>query len=147
MNRNLRLAWLIPLLLGFSTAWTQDDGTPTLPAPAADPAEDAAQIPDAAAHGLATAAEATIRLMEDDDDEVTNDIELPELPAEGAEGQKGLDIASQAIDGGKDFGLGVADDARNNAQEAAEDRGRGESVPEGVPGRPDMPDLPTPPTS
>ncbi len=168
MNRKFSLLWTIPLLLGASAAWAQEE-EPMLPDPADDEARAAAQLPDAAAEGLAIAgeqtaglpAEATIRLIdgaEDDDGiAVTHEVELPELPPEGAAGQQGLDIADQAINGRDDFGHDMAgdaiDDAIDNAhdlaedaQDAAESRGRAEDLPVDVPGQPDVPDFPTPPT-
>lgn len=157
MNRKFHLLWTLPLLLGFSAAWAQDaeeDPAPILPDPAVgEPAE----LPDAADQGLAIArdktaglpGEATIRLMDDDDDLVTNEIQLPDL-GEDHPGRKGLDTAARAIENGKQFGRDRADEAKSNAmdqaQDAAEGRGRAEDFPVDVPGRPDLPDnVPTPP--
>ncbi len=146
MNRKFTLLWMAPLLLGFNAAWA-DDG---LPDPAADEAHGNAQIPEAAAAGLGIAAEktvalpaeATIRLMGDADDEdsaaVTADIELPMLPDEGAEGQRGLDTARSAFsaaDNASDYGEDIAE----NGAENIENRGRAEDLPVDVPGRPDTP--------
>ena len=144
MNRKLSLIVIAPLALGFSAAWAQDmePDTPELPSPAADEAREAATLPAAAADGLSIAAEATIRLMESDEDLVTNDLELPMLPPQGAAGQRGLDIASQAQSGRDNFGQEVAEDARNNAREAVEGRGRAEDLPVDVPGRPENPGRP-----
>ncbi len=140
MNRKFGLILVAPLLLGFSAAWAQDtdEDAPELPAAAAEEARDAAQLPDAATYGLNTAAEATMRLMEDDEDEVTHDVELPTLP-EGAEGDRGLATAADAIAGGAEFGLEMAGDAADAAQDAVEGRGRAEDLPVDVPGRPDIP--------
>ena len=146
MYSKYRLLWTALLVLGFSAAGAQE-----LPEPANNNARDAAQLPAEAAEGLAIAAEktaglpeeATIRLMDDDEHLVTHDVQLPELPEEGAAGQQGLDIAGEAIAGGADFGQEMADEARDGAQDAAEGRGRAEDLPEGVPGRPD--DLPVDP--
>ena len=155
MNRKFTLICMAPLLLGFNAAWA-DDGL--LPDPAADEAHDNAQIAAAAAVGLEIAAEktaglpaeATIRLMNDVDDEdsgaVTHDVELPPpLPDEGAAGQRGLDTATAA------GAFSAADDALDNVVDAAqnaagniEDRGRAEDIPGDVPGRPDTVPPPTP---
>jgi hypothetical protein len=163
MNKKLTLLWAAPLLLGFNAALAdnhEDEDTVGLPDAAADAARENAQIPEAAAEGLAIAAEktaglpseATIRLMDGADDEgsaaVTSDVQLPTLPDEGAAGQRGLDTAADAFS--------AADDARENAADIAEDaldnienRGRAEDLPVDVPGRPDtpdVPDVPQPPT-
>ena len=147
MNTKLKLLLAAPLVLGCSVAWSQDaeDASPELPEQAAEQARDAAQLPDAAANGLAVAAEATIRLMDDDDDEVTNDLELPMLPERGAAGQRGQDVAAKARAGRENFGRERAEEARNNAREAAEGRGRAEDLPDNVPGRPDNPGRPDDP--
>lgn len=153
MNRKISLLWTVPLVLGFSAAWAQDaeeELAPMLPDPAVgEPAE----LPDAADNGLTTArdktaglpGEATIRLMDDDDDLVTNEVELPELPPKANFGQR---VADDARDGGVN-GREIADEARDladEAQDAAEGRGRAEDLPVDVPGRPDLPDhVPTPP--
>ncbi len=132
MSSKFSMLWTVPLLLGFSAAWADnhEEDEVGLPYPAADDARDVAQLPEAAADGLATAAEATMRLMEDDEAEVTNEVELPsDLPAAADFGQS---VADQAINGeidGQDIAL--------EAQEAAEGRSRGEGLPEGLPGRPD----------
>ena len=152
MKTNFRLLLAAQFLLGCGAAWSQDadDDTPGLPTQAAEQAQDAAERPDAAAKGLARAAEATIRLMDDDDDDVTNELELPMLPERGARGQKGRDIAAEAKAGRDNFGRERAEDARNNANEAAEGRGRAEDLPENVPGRPEnrgRPDNPGRPNS
>ena len=154
MNRNFLVLWTLPVLLGMSTVWAQDaeeETTPMLPDPAV--AEPAA-LPDAAEQGLAIArdktaglpGEATIRLMDDDDDLVTNELELPELPAAAAFGQS----VGERARNGEINGLDIADEARglaDEAQDAAEGRGRAEDLPKDVPGRPDLPDnVPTPPT-
>ena len=163
MNRKFTLVWTAIMLLGFSGAWAQDEDA-ALPEPAADEARDAAQLPEAAAEGLAIAAEktaglpaeATIRLMDDADDEnggaVTHDVQLPTLPGDGAAGQQGLDTAAEAIEGRNSFGFDKAADARataadmaESAQSGVEDRGRAEDLPVDVPGRPEMPEVPTPP--
>ncbi len=150
MNRKYALLLAAPLLLGLNAAWAQDtdEEEAEMLIPAAEQAREQAQLPDerlpeAAAKGLSVAAEATIRLMEDDEDAVTNDVELPELPEQGVAGQQGLDIAADAMAGGKDFGLEMADEARDSAQEATEGRGRAEDLPVDVPGRPD--DIPAGP--
>lgn len=139
MKTNLRLFLAAPLVLGCSAAWSQDadDDAPALPVQAAEQARDAAQLPDAAAKGLSIAAEATIRLMDDDDDVVTNELELPMLPERGDRGQKGRDNAADAKAGRENFGRDRADEVRNNANEAAEGRGRAEDLPDNVPGRPE----------
>lgn len=155
MKTKLRSLLAVPLVLGCSAAWSQDadDDTPGLPTQAAEQARGAAQLPEAAPKGLATAAEATIRLMDDDDDEVTNELELPMLPERGAPGQKGRDIAAEAKARRNDrdnFGRERAEEARNNASEAAEGRGRAEDLPDNVPGRPEnrgRPDNPGRPNS
>ena len=100
MNRKFTLLLMAPLLLGFNAAWAdnhEDDDAVGLPDAAADAARENAQIPEAAAEGLAIAAEktaglpseVTIRLMDDADSEdseaVTADVQLPTLPEEGAE--------------------------------------------------------------
>ena len=143
MNRKFTLLWMAPLLLGFNAAWA-DDG---LPDPAADEAHGNAQIAAAAAAELEIAtvalpAEATIRLMGDADDEdsaaVTADIELPMLPDEGADGQRGLDTARSAFsaaDNASEYGEDIAE----NGAENIENRGRAEDLPVDVPGRPDTP--------
>ena len=149
MNRKFTLLWVAPLLLGFNAAWA-DDG---LPDPAADEAHDNAQIPEAAAEGLAIAAEktaalpaeTTIRLMGGADDEdsaaVTADIELPTLPDEGADGQRGLDTAAGAFSAADDA-LDSAADAAQDAAGNIENRGRASDLPVDVPGRPDTPPTP-----
>lgn len=160
MNRKFTLVWTSIMLLGFSGAWAQDEDA-ELPEPAADEARDAAQLPEAAAEGLAIAAEntaglpaeVTIRLMDDADEEnggaVTNVVQLPILPDEGVAGQQGLDTAANAIAGQDSFGFDTAADARGtaanmaeSAQSGVEDRGRADDLPVDVPGRPDVP---TPP--
>lgn len=165
MNRKYHLIWVLPLVLGFSVAGAQE-----LPEPADDEARNAVAtqgLPADAADGLAIAAEktaglpeeATIRLMDDADEEdaeaVTHEVSLPTLPDEGASGQQGLDIAGQAMADGEAFGRRQAEDARENAadaaenaQDAAEGRSRAEDLPVDVPGRPDVPVDPpiTPPT-
>lgn len=143
MNRKFTLLWMAPLLLGFNAAWA-DDG---LPDPAADEAHGNAQIAAAAAAELEIAtvalpAEATIRLMGDADDEdsaaVTADIELPTLPDEGADGQRGLDTARSAFSAA-DNASQYGDDIAENGAENIENRGRAEDLPVDVPGRPDTP--------
>jgi hypothetical protein len=164
MNRKFTLLLMAPLLLGFNSAWAdnhEDDDAAGLPDAAADEARENAQIPEAAAEGLAIAAEktaglpseVTIRLMDDADSEgseaVTADVQLPTLPDEGAEGQQGLNSAADAIAGRGSFGSDIAADALENAAGVAEDardnvenRGRAEDLPVDVPGRPDTPDVP-----
>lgn len=160
MNRKFNLLCTFSLVLGFGVVGAQE-----LPDPADDEARNAAQLSAEAADGLAIAgektaglpAEATIRLMEDADEEesgaVTNEVALPVLPDEGAAGNQGLEIAGQAIAGGEDFGRDMAGEALENAldlaedaQDAAEGRGRAEDLPADVPGRPELPEIPTPPT-
>ena len=162
MNRKFTLLWMAPLLLGFNAAWAdnhEDEDAAGLPDPAADEARGVARINEAATKGLTIAAEktaglpaeATIRLMNDADGEdsaaVTHDVELPTLPAEGAAGEQGLALASNAMAGQELFGLDMADDAADAAQNAAENienRGRAEDMPADLPGRPgDLPPLPT----
>ena len=157
MNRKINRLLVAPLLLGLSAAWAQDE--PALPEPAADKARNAAQLPDEAANGLDISAdkvenrpaEATIRLMNDADDDdadtIMHELELPTLPEQGANGYRGLDIAAEARENGGAFGQSTADEARDNAaaaaeeaRERAEDRGRAEDLPPEVPGRPDLPD-------
>ena len=147
MNSKLKLLLAAPLVLACSAAWSQDadDDASELPQQAAEQAREAAGLPDAAAKGLGVAAEATIRLMDDDDDVVTNDLELPVLPERGARGQKGRDVAAAAKAGRDNFGRERAEEARNNANEAAEGRGRAEDLPDNVPGRPDNPGRPDDP--
>ena len=152
MNRKFTLICMAPLLLGFNAAWA-DDG---LPDPAADEAHDNARIAAAAAAGLDVAvvktaglpAETTIRLMGDADDEdsaaVTANIELPVLPDEGADGQRGLATALSAFSA-VDDALDSAADAAQDAAGNVEDRGRAEDLPVDVPGRPDVPQPPPSP--
>lgn len=144
MKTRLRLLIAAPLMLTCSAAWSQDadDDTPELPEPAAQQARDNATLPDAAARGLDRAAEATIRLMDDDDDLVTNELELPMPPERTAPGQRGRDTAAEAKAGRENFGRERAEEARNNAREAAEGRGRAEDLPVDVPGRPENPGRP-----
>ncbi len=162
MNRKFILLLSAPLLLGISTAWAQDA---ELPGPADDEARRASdQLPDAAAAGLTIAgentaglpAEATIRLMDDADEEnggaVTNDVQLPILPDEGVAGQQGLDTAADAIAGQDSFGFDAAAKARDTASDMAEStqsgieaRGRADDLPVDVPGRPEIPEVPPTP--
>ena len=158
MNRKFTLLLMAPLLLGFNAAWADnhEDDAVSLPDAAADAARENAQIPEAAAEGLAIAAaktaglpsEVTIRLMDDADSEgseaVTADVQLPTLLDEDSEGQWGLHTAADAIAGRGSFGSDTAADARDNV----ENRGRAEDLPVDVPGRPDtpnVPDVPQPP--
>lgn len=163
MNRTFTLLWTATLVLAFGAAGAQEPAEPMLPDTADDAARDAVAtqgLPAEAAEGLAIAQdnidrnapelpqEATMRLMEDDEDSVTHDVELPDL-GEDHPSYKGLSTAADAIAGGRSFGEDRAAAARDNAAEAAENardnvenRGRAEDLPVDVPGRPDMPDLP-----
>lgn len=161
MDRKLTLLWTAALLMGAGVALADEheSGDPAgsepaavLPAPAADVARESAELPAAAASGLARAAEATIRLMDDADaglpDEILNEISLPELPdrAQG-QGGRGLDRAGEnnGRSGiGREVAEGMRENARENASEMAsearenvEQRGRSEEM------RPD--DIPRPP--
>lgn len=133
MNRKHTLLWTAFLLLGFSGAWAQDDGT-------------------------AGDADVTIRLMGAHEAElpnaVTKEIVLPgdaddEAALNAAEGLAKADERHER----RENGLSIADEARENAADMAgdaldnvEDRGRAEDLPVDVPGRPDRPDVPQPPT-
>ena len=142
MNRKFTLLWAALFLLGVSAAWA--DGH-VLPDPADDDA--LAQLPVEAATGLQIAAdktaglpeEATIRLMNNADDDdaqaVTHDVQLPD--ADGI----GLDTARSAFsaaDNASDFGEDIAENGADNIA----DRGRAEDLPVDVPGRPDNPPTP-----
>ena len=133
MNRKLTLLWTALLLLSFSGAWANDDGT----------------------HGDA---DVTIRLMgvpeADLPDAVTKEIMLPEEADDEAalNAAQGLTKAGERHDR-RESGLAIANEAIENAADIAgdasdniENRGRAEDLPVDVPGRPDRPVVPSPPT-
>lgn len=152
MNRKFALLWTVPLVLGFSSAWADDHHGET-DENASFGAQIAAEAQAGGVDGQSVAdraralggAEVTIDLMDDDDDLVTNEVELPEPPARAAFGQSVAERARNGEVNGRD----IADEARDladAAQDAAEGRGRAEDLPADVPGRPDLPDhVPTPP--
>lgn len=140
---NMNLAWTIGamLLLGFSNAWAQDDGSD-------DESETTIRLMDAAEAELPNA--------------VTDDIVLPDSVPEHAaaheDAAEGLATANENRKRRED-GLATADEARANAADMAEDaleniesRGRADDILENIPGRPDvpeppdMPEIPQPPT-
>ncbi|MFQ5983436.1 MAG: hypothetical protein ACE5KS_08695 [Woeseiaceae bacterium] len=135
MNRKFAWIWTVALLLGFGSAWTQDEGN-----------DDDAEV--------------TIRLMGTAEAEVptvvTDPITLPDAALENAEA---VENAQDGIDNAnvnrmrREGGLTTADEARERGAEMAEDamenrenRGRSEDLPD-LPDVPDVPDVPPgPPT-
>jgi hypothetical protein len=130
MKTKLVLISTIGLLLGYSSAWSQEEA----------PEE---------------AAETTIRLMGNAEaelpDVVTREISLPDAVPEDSEAvlnaQRGLDQANQNRVR-RETGLATAEQARergagmaNEARENRETRGRSQDLPE----RPTTPPRPTPP--
>lgn len=161
MNRKIVLLFAAPLLLGLNTAWAQDDDENEtrygLPGPAADEAREASGVidNDDAQTGLAIANDATMRMMDDAEanrpDAVTANIPLPEgeeVDTEAVENaESGYDTAGDrgvdAIEDAKAVAADQAQSALEAAQEAIEQRGRG-NAPENIPVDPDIPDV-TPP--
>lgn len=134
MSRISTSLWTAVLLLAWTAAWTDDEEFPP------------------------SAAEATIRLMDEADaelpDAVMNEIELPELP-QSSRGNEGIATASENTgrrDVGQNVAEGVLDNARENANSMAEDalenveqRGRSEEHrPDDVPGPKGPPGSPGP---
>lgn len=161
--------WLLaaPLLLAFGAAWAQDEGNGEdetevagLPGPAADEARDASGITDneSAQFGLGVANEATMRVIDDAEggrpDAVTENIPIPAAAEEdrGAieRAEAGRESAGDqgvaAIEDAKGVAAEQAQDALNAAQEAIEQRGRG-NPPEDLPANPEIPDVPEPPVN
>lgn len=133
MNRKFFWIWTIALLMGFGSAWAQDEES-------GDEAETTIR--------LMGAAEASLP------DAVTADIVLPESVSEDAaaveNAQFGIDAANENRQR-REEGLTTADEARERSAEMAEEalenrenRGRGEERPD-RPDVPDVPDVPTPP--
>jgi hypothetical protein len=132
MNRKLTWICAVVLLMGFGSAWAQDEDDE---------------------------AETTIRLMGAAEaelpDAVTADIALPDSLPEDSEAvenaQAGIDTANENRQRRED-GLATADQARERGAEMAEEalenrenRGRSEDRPE-RPDVPEIPDVPQPPT-
>lgn len=157
--------WLLaaPLLLAFSAAWAQDDGNGEdeaagLPGPAADEARDASGITEneSAQFGLSVANEATMRVIDDAEggrpDAVTENIPIPASAEQDREAveraEAGRESAGDrgvaAIEDAKGVAAEQAQEALNAAQEAIEQRGRG-NPPEDLPANPEIPDVPEPP--
>jgi hypothetical protein len=161
MNRKIALICALPLALGLSTAWAQDDEEEEvrygLPGPAAHEARDASGVMenDNAQAGLATANEATMRVMDDAEagrpDAVTATIPLPPGEEEDTQAvenaQESFETAGDggvaAIEDAKSVAADQAQDALTAAQEAIEQRGRG-NPPEDPPTPPDVPEPPSP---
>jgi hypothetical protein len=132
MNRKFAWIYTVVFLMGFGSAWAQDEGDE---------------------------AEATIRLMGAAEAElpnaVTADIALPDSLPEDSEAvenaQAGIDTANENRQRRED-GLTTADGARERGSEMAEEalenrenRGRSEDRPE-TPDVPEIPEVPQPPT-
>lgn len=135
MNRKIACAWTVTLLLGFGSAWAQDEGN-----------NDESEV--------------TIRLMNAADAElpnaVTEQIALPESLREDSGAVKGAQFGiGTANENGRrrEEGLTTAEEARDRAAEMAEEaqenrenRGRSDDPPgppDDVPGPPDVPQPPT----
>ena len=133
MNRKFTLLWTALLLLVFSGAWAQDDGTD-------GDADATIRLMGAAEAELPDAVTKEIILPEDADDEAAlNAAEgLMKADERHALRENGLTIADEALENAAD----MAGEASDNI----ENRGRAEDLPVDVPGRPDVPDVPTPPT-
>ena len=142
MNGKARLILAVPLMLGLGSAWAQgseeDEERYDLPGPAAQTARDASGVidNDNAQTGLAVANEATMWIMDDAaanrPHEVTANIPLP---ANG-DGDGDVDAAQGRSDTAGDDGIAAIEDAKavaaeqaldalNAAQDAIEQRGRG----------------------
>jgi hypothetical protein len=131
MKTKLVLVSTVALLLGYNSAWSQEET-------------------------LDEVTETTIRLMGDAEaelpDAVTREIALPDSVPEDSEAvlnaQRGLDQANEnrarreiglaTAAEARERGAGMAEEARDNR----ETRGRSQDLPE----RPTVPDRPTPPT-
>jgi hypothetical protein len=131
MNRKFAWIYTVVLLMGFGSAWAQDE---------ADEAETTIRLMGAAEAELPDAVTADIALPDS----------LPEDSAAVANAQAGIDTANENRQRRED-GLSTADGARERAAEMAEEalenrenRGRSEDRPE-TPDLPETPEVPQPP--
>lgn len=142
MNGKAKLILAVPLVLGLGSAWAQgseeEEERYGLPEPAVQTARDASGVidNDSAQTGLAVANEATMWIMDDAaanrPQEVTANIPLPanedgDGDVEIAQGRSDTagDDGIAAIEDAKTVAAEQAQDALNAAQDAIEQRGRG----------------------